>query len=118
MQRFVKFLAVVGKAAGEQLIDNHAERINIAARIKFQRVSNNLLGTHVSERADELSDVGLHRRLGITIRRACDAKVENLRLAGFIHENVAGFEVPMNQAALVSMLYCVTNLRNDFEALS
>src|ERR1051325_4373197 len=71
-----------------------------------------------AESADKLPDVGLHGGLRVAVGDPRDTEVENLRLSGFIHQNVAGLEVAMNEAALVRVMNRVADLGHDLEALA
>ena len=81
----------VRQPAGQQLVQDDAERVDVAARIELERVGEHLLRAHVGERADELPDVRLKRRLRVAVGDARDAEVEDLRLPGFVDQDVAGF---------------------------
>src|SRR5262245_58672326 len=106
---------IVRKPAGEKLVENHAEGIDIAARIEFEWIGKDLFGAHISQRPDNLSDVGLQRRLGVTVRDARYSEIENLRLSVLVHQNVARFEVAMDQAPLVRMVDRVTHLCQNLQ---
>ena len=53
--RFSQSLLFDGRGSSQQLIQQHAERIDIAASIDVQPAHFGLLGTHVQRRADHLS---------------------------------------------------------------
>ena len=59
-----------GRRAGQQLVEDHAQGVDVAARVDLRRVGQHLLGAHVGQRADELSDVGLARRVARRCRSA------------------------------------------------
>jgi hypothetical protein len=80
---------LVGHLAGEQLIEDDAQRVDIAAGIEGQGIGQNLLRAHVGERAQQLAEVGLARGLGIHVGDPRYAEVQDLRLAALIDENVA-----------------------------
>src|SRR6185369_10745039 len=46
-----------------------------------------------------------------------DAEVEDFRLSGFVNQNVAGFEVAVDNAAVVSMLNTITNACDKFDSM-
>ena len=52
------------RRAGEQLVEQHAERIDVAAGIDVEAVHLGLLGAHVERRADHLAEAGVERLLG------------------------------------------------------
>src|SRR5262249_32227495 len=108
---------VVRKASGEEFVENDAQRVDVAACVEFQRIGKDLLRTHVGERTDKLPGVRLHGRLRVAIGDAGDAKVENLGLPGFIHQDIARFEIAMNQSALMRVMDGIANLNHDLEPL-
>ena len=59
--RIFELLAVERRAAGEQLVEQHAQRIDVAARVDVQAAAFRLLGAHVERRADHLAVAGEHR---------------------------------------------------------
>ena len=64
----------------------------------------NLLGTHVRERTEELTNVGVKRGAdAVHIGRPSHAKINHLRLPTGIHENVAWLEVSVNDSLLMTM---------------
>jgi hypothetical protein len=71
---------IVGKLLRQYLIEDHTQRIDVAANIDLVRVAPGLLGAHVRERSGDLTDRRQdcrHRDIGI-----CDlgeAEVQNLR---------------------------------------
>src|SRR5262249_12069788 len=96
---------------------NHSERVHIAADVELRRIVRELLGAHIGQRSNELSNVGLSSGHGLTIRRARDPEVDYLGLTAFINKNVARFEVAVNDAALMGMVYGVAHLGHELEAL-
>jgi hypothetical protein len=58
----------------------------------------------------------LARRPGVGVRHPRDTEIENLGLARFIHEDIAGLEIAMNDAALMSVLHGVADSHHDFQA--
>ena len=86
----------------EQLVEHHAEREQIAPRVR--RVAEDLLGGHVRGRP-ERDRLELHRLArGALSRALCDAEVDELHLASQRHEHVARLHVTVNDAAVVRML--------------
>src|SRR5262249_2318658 len=90
----------IWKPAGQQLIQNDTERIDIRPYIDQIRATFRLLRAGPWQRADELSGdghcgggrAGLLRELGQT-------KIEHMRLAIRIDANIAGLQVAMNDSA-------------------
>ena len=108
----------VGQAAGQQLVQDHAQRVHVAARVELERIGEHLLGAHVGERADELPDVGLQRRLRVAVGDARHAEVEDLRLPGFVDQDVARLQVAVDDAALVRVVDRVADLRHQLQPLA
>ncbi len=96
---------VVGMRAGEQLVQEDTQGIDVGARVDGRRIAARLLGAHVRERPDELADASAaRRRASIGIARVRDAEVEHLGLAEGIDEDVVGLEIAMHDALLVGVL--------------
>src|SRR5262249_12444404 len=69
-----------GRAAGQQLVQEDAERVDVAARVDVQLVDLRLLGRHVLQRAYDIAKAGDQRLLGQALPgRLGDAKVDDLR---------------------------------------
>jgi hypothetical protein len=83
------------------------------------RVSFDLLGRHVLQRADELADIRLERRdREIRIGGPSHAEVDDLRLAVGVHEDVAGLEVAVDDPLLVTVVDRVAHLGKQLQALA
>ncbi len=83
-RRLVDHLAlqIVRQPAGEEFVRDHAQRVDIAARVQVAGVAADLLGAHVRHGADKLSDVCLKRRLlDVGVGGPGDAEVQDLGLA-------------------------------------
>ena len=107
----------VGHSAGEQLVENHTQRIHVAARIQRKWIALHLLRAHVCQRPDNHADVCLPRRLRVGIGETGYTEIQNLRLARFIHENVGRLQVTMDQAALMGMLHRIADSGHQFQPL-
>ena len=57
-------LALERRGAGQQLVEQHAQRIDVAAGVDVELVELGLLGAHVLDRADHLAELGEHRPFG------------------------------------------------------
>jgi hypothetical protein len=91
----------VGQPPGQELIQNHSQRVDVATSVHLERVTQHLLGTHVGEGSHKLAQACLHCRLRVTLLHVCigDARhseIENLGLAGSIDQNVAWFQIAVN----------------------
>src|SRR5258708_8628313 len=93
-------------------------RIDVGAGVDCQRIAENLLRAHICKRAEDLASNGLLRHLRIGVRGAGKPEVENFWLSVFIHQNISGLEVAMDDAALMGMLYRLAHLDHQFETLA
>jgi hypothetical protein len=57
-------------------------------------------------------------RLGVAVGHARDSEIQNLRLAALIHHNVARFQIPVNDEALVGMVYGLADLSHQLQPLA
>ena len=95
---------VVRILTDEQFIQNHAERIDIRARV--HGLSAGLLGSHVAQRADDRAGLRQVQRGAIRpLQRLGQAEVQNLRPAALIHKDVRGLEVAVDDSVLVRVLH-------------
>ncbi len=71
---------VVRQPAAHQLVENHAERVDVGAYVDV--AARALLGAHVVQRADQLAHPGILRDPGLLrIERAGHAEIDHLRPA-------------------------------------
>ena len=93
------FFQRVGQRSAEQLEQEHAERIHVAARVQLIHPATGLLGAHVRERADDLSSFRVAgREIHVRVGGPCHTEVDDLGLAVCIHQHVARLEIAMNDA--------------------
>ena len=113
-------LAGERRRPGEQLVQQHAERVDIAACIDIQTGHLRLLGAHVRRGADHLVVLREQRLLcQLLIRRLGDAEVDDLghRFAVVKRDqHIAGLDVPMHDALLVGVLDRMAHEYEEFEA--
>ena len=107
----------VGRPAGDHLVQDHPQRVDVAARIDLRRVAQQLLRAHVGQRPDQLTDVGLQRRVRVGVGEPRHAEIEDVGLARFVHQDVGGLEIAMDDRALVRVLDAVANLRHQLQPL-
>ena len=105
--------AVEGRGAGQQLVEQNAQRIDVATGVDVQAAQLGLLGTHVQRRADHLVEVGEQRALGELLMRGLgDAKIDDLghrRDVVQFHQDVAGLQIAVDHAFLVRVLHGPAN---------
>ncbi len=123
---------VVGTLPREQLVEHHAEGVDVGPHVDLVGIAARLLGAHVGERALDHADLGRHRRRGhVALGDPRQAEVEDLqggesrarRDAGHAggarlrrHDDVRGLEVAVDHAALVRVVHRVGDLAEQAEA--
>jgi hypothetical protein len=102
---------VIGKSAAQELVQNHAERIDVAPGIDLGRIVQELLGAHVLGGAHAVAEghPGL-TRIGIGRERLGDPKIDQLGLPGPIHQDVARLDVAVDHAPLMRVCHRVAGL--------
>ena len=105
-----------GRVAGEHLVENHAEAVDVGARIDV--VVGALLGRHVARRADQRAGLGerVERARGVLLQLG-DAEVQHLDEQRVVvvarEDDVRGLEVAVDDAAAVRVLDAVGDLAGD-----
>jgi hypothetical protein len=99
--------------AGQHLIKNDAETVNVRGR--SQLVAVVLLGRHVTRRADDCVGLGQRRRIFIIVRRKRrDTEVEHFHNSRLIralrNQNVRRLQIAMNDAGFVRCCNCAGSL--------
>ena len=118
-----QFFGVKRRLAGEQFVEQHAERVDVAARVNVQAGQLRLLGTHVGGRADELLERGEDSfvREPLAGSGFGDAEVNHLGHGHAVvdgHEDVRGFDIAVNDAFLVRVLDGLADLDEQIRAAS
>ncbi len=114
----VRLPEVVRQVARQDEVEEDPERVDVAARVERERVSQDLLGTHVRERSDDLADVGLHRGLDVRVGDARQAEVEDPGLARILDEDVPGLQVAVDDPLLVGVVHGVADAGDEVEPLA
>ena len=71
----------MGRPADQQLVQDHAQGVDVAARVEIIVLQVGLLGAHVLGRSDQPAELGEHAPLETTLRRrARDAEIDHLGL--------------------------------------
>ena len=111
---------IEGRLAHQQLVEQHSQRVDVAARVDVHRAERRLLRAHVDGRADELLEAGEQRLVGeLTLGRLGDTEVNDLhhRLVGVEgHHHVAGLDVTVDDPLLVSMVDRRAHVAEESEA--
>ena len=120
--RRCQLLRIKGRAAGEQFVEQHAERVDVGAGVDVQSAHLRLLRTHVGGRAHELIKGGEQGfvREPLIVRGLGQAEINHLghrHVVVLRDENVRRFEVAMDDAFLVRVLDGLADLREQFEPL-
>ena len=106
--RLRQLLRCEGRPARQQLVEQHPERIDVAAGVDVEAAQLRLLRAHVRRRADELLERREHRLVGEpALRRLRDAEIDHLghRLAILeSNEDVRGLDVTVDDPLLVGVL--------------
>ena len=104
----VQLRLVDWRRAGNQFVEQHPQRIHIAAGIDIHGTQRHLLGTHVGRRAEQLGIAGEQRLVGQRLlERLGDAEVDHLDDGAailFRHEHVGGLQVTVDDCLLMRML--------------
>ncbi len=104
---------LVGHAPGQQFVEHDADGVDIAPSIDQRRIPGDLLRAHVGQRADQLPFACLQCFGRRRFEKSGDAEVEHLRLAQAIDQDVARFDVAVDDAPLVRVLEGVANPRRE-----
>lgn len=109
------------RAAGHQFIEQHAQAVDVRARIDIDRIELCLLRAHVLQRADDAAEAREQRTLGKRLaHRLSHAEIDDFwhRLAVITgDEDIRGLDIPMNDAFLMSVLNGLTYRHHEFEPL-
>ena len=92
---------LVGHLAGEELVEHDAEGVDIGSDIDVSGASLGLLGAGPGERADEVA-AGAEGERGVS-RGPGESEVEDPGVAVGVDADVAGLEVPVDDAAEVGV---------------
>ncbi len=116
-----QLLRIKRRAARQQFIKQHAQAVNVAARINIKPAHLRLLGAHIRRCPDEMMQLRVNGRFGKTaLRRLGDAEVNHL---GHRHavvqrdQDVGRLDVAMDNPLLVCVLNGLADLDEQVEPL-
>src|SRR6185295_16273230 len=70
------------------------------------------------QRSDKLPQIGLYSRSRIAIGDTRNAEIEDFRLAGLVNQYVGWFEIAVDEAALMRMVYGFADLHHDLQTFA
>ena len=119
MPEAISSFASNGVLPGQQFVEQHAQAVDVAARVDVQPAHLRLLRTHVSRRADELVQLRVNRRVRQpAFRRLGDAEIDHLRHRHAVvqrHEDVRRLDVAVDDPLLVRVLDGLADLDEQIE---
>ena len=108
---------LVRQLTRQQFVEDDTKRVDVAPDVQCKRIREHLLRTHIRERSHELADVGLPCCMRVAVGDPGNAKIKTLRLSALVHEDVAGFQIAMNDAALVRVVNGIADLGHQLQPL-
>ena len=110
---------IVGRRAGEQLAQDAAERVDVAARVDVERLARDVLGAHVRERSQDLAGACLDEaeREGLRVERTREPEVDDLEPPFRVDEHVAGLQVAVDDALLMAVVHGLAHAEEELEPL-
>lgn len=91
--------------SGEELIEQHAQRIDVRARVDIELIELGLLGAHVFDRTHNLAKLSEHRFFGQVLANGFgNAEIDDLGNGAVVvvcHEDVAGPQIAVDDALLI-----------------
>ena len=117
-----QLLGIERRAAGEQLIEQHAKAVDVAARVDIQPTHLRLLRRHVERGADHLLELREEGQIGQPLRlgRFGHTEVNDLRHRHAVvqrDEDVRGLQIAVDDALLMGMLHRLTDRDEEREPL-
>ena len=104
-------------AVCDDFVEHHTQRPQVAAEIDFTGyASPRLLRGHVLARSDDVAGMGdrvTDPAAPVLRRQRADAEVEDVRLPLTINQDVAWFEIAMDNATIVGVGYRAADALED-----
>ena len=121
-RRLAEGVGVKRRHARQQLVEQHAQRIDVRPRINVQAAQGRLFRAHVGRRADHVLEAGEERLLRQLLpQRLGHAEINHLghRLAVMQrHQHVARLDVAVNDALLMRVLHRLADLHEKLQPLA
>ncbi len=112
-------LRLEGQSAGEQLVEDHAERVDVGAGVDVDAGHLRLFGRHVLEGADELTQLRVQGPLRqVLVRRLGHTEVDDLGDRPVLldgDEDVGGFEVAVDHGLVVGVFDAVADVDEELQ---
>src|SRR5262249_17247087 len=118
---FPDALLTQGSRSGDQFVEQHAKRVDVASGVHVLRSKACLLRAHVFERADDLSELGRQLPFGqLRPDRLGHTEVDDLwhgRAVVRGYEYVRWLQVAMDDPFLVGVLYRMADRDNQLQSI-
>ena len=109
------------RAPRQQFVEQHSERVDVAAGVHVHAAQADLLGAGISRRADELLELGEQRLVGKARTDGLgDAKINYFRRGHpihFGHQHVGRFDIPVDDAFVMGVLDGAADLNKEPQPL-
>ena len=105
---------MIGQLAGQHLVDDHTQRVEVAAAVEVGS-ADDLLGADIFERADDEAGAGqlVDRHIVAAADHAGDAEIGEIGRAAVIEQDVARLYVAMEDAVGVGIVEGVADAVDD-----
>ena len=114
-----QFLRIERRAARQQFVEQHAQAVDVAARVDVQPAHLRLFRTHVRRRADELLQLRVNRLVRQpSFRRLGNAEINHLRHRHAVvqrDQDVRRLDVAMDDALLMRVLDRLADLDEQIQ---
>ena len=110
---------VVRETAGQQFVQHDAQRVDIGPDVEVIHHPVELLGAHVLQRAHDASVASQHRgERRVLLHASGDTEVDDLRLAGRAHQNIARLQVAVDDSLVMAVGDRETGLPEEADAIT
>src|SRR5271154_3304164 len=123
IERFLlPLLGIEWERTGQQLVEHHAERVNVGTRVQVMNARIGLLRAHVSRRSDEatrLCEYSLAGRLRPDHFRQTEINDPGRGFAiHFDHQDIGRLQVAVDDGLLVRVQHAVADFYEEFQTLA